>query len=85
MNAKPSKLHGRLAELDPFDSGLPVQAVSAHELYGCVDWYQYPDQAEGNPGSNEKPAAEHEPPAGKRGRSPRSALSESGARSISPA
>jgi hypothetical protein len=28
--------------------------VSADELYGCVDWYQYPDQAEGNQGSKSR-------------------------------
>jgi hypothetical protein len=61
MSAKPSTLHGRLAELNPFDNGVTVKApqavpsagtaawreectdnVSADELYGCVDWYQYP-------------------------------------------
>jgi hypothetical protein len=80
MNAKPSTLHGRLAELNPFDNGITVKAVSSDELYGCVDWYQYPDKAEGHQGSTVKPAAEHELPAGKRCRLARSALSESGAK-----
>ena len=33
--------------------------VSAEELYGCVDWYQYPGQGEREPENTAKPGADH--------------------------
>jgi len=95
MNDKTRTLHGRVAELNPFDNGLCVKAsevtspqrtrawregftnLTADELYGCVDWYQYPDQSEDSPGSNMQ-AAPHEKLLTGKGRRPsKSALSES--------
>jgi len=33
--------------------------VSAAELYGCVDWYQYPGQGKREPDNTANPGAEH--------------------------
>jgi hypothetical protein len=55
----PHTFAGRLRELSPFEITVPevseaaagwpkvsTEYVSTEDLYGCVDWYQYPGQAE---------------------------------------
>jgi len=66
----PRAFRGRLAELSPFEIKLaetPKAAahkstaawhphnVSAEELYGCVDWYQYSAQFEREPEKEQIP------------------------------
>jgi hypothetical protein len=63
----PQTFRGRLAELSPFEITVseapeaPVwpkvstDNVSAEELYGCVDWYQYPGQTEREPENKVRP------------------------------
>lgn len=65
----PERIGGRLAELSPFEIEVETPnaaaceatavwrgvSISTEELYGCVDWYQYPGQTE----ENKKAAAKH--------------------------